>query len=38
MFRQTKRKIMTIPKTTYVIDNQGQKIFAQLNIQDWEKH
>ncbi len=35
MFQQkTKRKIMTIPQTTYVIDNQGQKAFVQLTIQD----
>ncbi len=27
---------MTIPQTTYVIDNQGQKVFVQLTIQDWE--
>jgi hypothetical protein len=33
---KTKRKIMTIPQTTYVIDNQGQKVFVQLTIQDWE--
>ena len=28
---------MTIPKTSYVVDSQGQKIFVQLTIQDWEK-
>jgi hypothetical protein len=27
---------MTIPHTNYVVDNQGQKMFVQLNIQDWE--
>ena len=27
---------MTIPKTHYVVDNQGEKIFVQLNLQDWE--
>jgi hypothetical protein len=27
---------MTIPKANYVIDNQGQTIFVQLEIQEWE--
>ncbi len=27
---------MTVPKTHYVVDNQGEKIFVQLNLQDWE--
>ena len=27
---------ITIPKTNYVIDNHGQKMFVQLGVQDWE--
>ncbi len=27
---------MTIPQANYVVDNQGQKIFVQLSLQDWE--
>jgi hypothetical protein len=27
---------MHIPQTHYVVDNQGQKIFVQLSLQDWE--
>ncbi len=27
---------MTIPQTNYVVDNHGQKMFVQLNVQDWE--
>ncbi|TAE10429.1 MAG: hypothetical protein EAZ95_14780 [Bacteroidetes bacterium] len=28
---------MTIPQTNYVLDNQGQKVFVQLSVQDWER-
>lgn len=28
---------MTIPQTNYVVDNQGEKIFVQLTVEDWEK-
>ncbi len=27
---------MTIPQANYVVDNQGQKMFVQLSVQDWE--
>lgn len=27
---------MTIPKANYVVDHQGQKMFVQLSLQDWE--
>ena len=27
---------MTIPQTNYVLDNEGQKTFVQLTVQDWE--
>ncbi len=27
---------MSIPQANYVVDNQGEKLFAQLNWQDWE--
>lgn len=27
---------MPIPPTNYVVDNQGQKMFVQLSLQDWE--
>jgi hypothetical protein len=27
---------MTIPHANYVVDNQGQKMFVQLTVQDWE--
>jgi len=27
---------MAIPKANYVVDNKGQKIFVQINLQDWE--
>ncbi len=27
---------MTIPPTHYVVDKQGQKMFVQLTVQDWE--
>lgn len=27
---------MTIPKANYVIDSQGQKMFVQLSVQEWE--
>ena len=28
---------MTIPQTNYVLNNQGQKVFVQLSVQDWER-
>jgi tmRNA-binding protein len=28
---------MTVPNANYVVDNQGQKVFVQLSVQDWEK-
>lgn len=28
---------MRIPQANYVVDSQGQKIFVQLTVQDWEK-
>lgn len=27
---------MMIPQTHYVIDSQGQKVFVQVAVQDWE--
>jgi PHD/YefM family antitoxin component YafN of YafNO toxin-antitoxin module len=27
---------MLIPQTNYVIDNNGQKVFVQIAVQDWE--
>jgi hypothetical protein len=27
---------MTIPKANYVVDSQGQKVFVQLSVQEWE--
>lgn len=27
---------MTIPQANYVVDKEGQKIFVQLSLQDWE--
>lgn len=27
---------MTIPKANYVVDHQGQKMFVQLSLHDWE--
>ena len=27
---------MTIPQTNYVLNNEGQKIFVQLSVQEWE--
>lgn len=27
---------MTVPQANYVVDKQGQKIFVQLSIQEWE--
>ena len=27
---------MTIPNANYVIDQQGQKMFVQLSVQEWE--
>lgn len=27
---------MTIPKANYVVDHQGQKMFVQLSLPDWE--
>lgn len=28
---------MTIPQAHYVIDQNGEKVFVQLSIQDWER-
>jgi len=27
---------MVLPQTNYVVDAQGQKVFVQLAVQDWE--
>ncbi|WP_421798781.1 hypothetical protein [Haliscomenobacter sp.] len=27
---------MVLPQTSYVVDAQGQKIFVQVTVQDWE--
>jgi len=27
---------MTIPQANYVVDTEGEKIFVQLNLKDWE--
>ena len=27
---------MLIPQTNYVVDSQGQKVFVQVAVQDWE--
>lgn len=27
---------MILPETNYVVDAQGQKLFVQVSIQDWE--
>jgi len=27
---------MRIPEANYVVDNQGEKLFVQVNWQDWE--
>ncbi|MDX2070944.1 MAG: hypothetical protein SFV55_21120 [Haliscomenobacter sp.] len=27
---------MVLPQTNYVVDSQGQKVFVQLAVQDWE--
>lgn len=27
---------MTLPEANYVVDTQGQKVFVQVSIQDWE--
>ena len=29
--------MMGIPEANYVIDQHGQKIFVQLDVQDWER-
>ncbi len=28
--------LLTVPKTNYVLDSQGQKVFVQLSVQEWE--
>jgi hypothetical protein len=28
---------MNIPKANYVVNEQGEKIFVQLSIEDWQK-
>lgn len=28
---------MTIPNAQYVVDSQGQKVFVQVPVKDWEK-
>ncbi len=28
--------MVTIPQANYVINNQGQKMFVQLSLEDWE--
>jgi hypothetical protein len=28
---------MTLPNTNFVVDSEGQKVFVQLSVQDWEK-
>jgi hypothetical protein len=28
---------MTVPQPHYVLDNQGQKVFVQLSVQEWER-
>ncbi len=27
---------MVLPQTNYVVDAQGQKVFVQVTVQDWE--
>jgi hypothetical protein len=27
---------MVLPQTSYVVDAQGQKVFVQVTVQDWE--
>lgn len=27
---------MTVPQTSYVIDNHGQKMFVQMSVKEWE--
>lgn len=28
---------MTLPKANYIVDSQGQKVFVQLSVQEWEQ-
>jgi alpha-L-arabinofuranosidase len=35
-FTFVEKRAMLIPPTNYVIDSNGQKVFVQIAVQDWE--